>query len=369
MPMKPITGKNHSVRTLHPGYHGDGDEDPCKRGILRNTSCRRYREQLRNARHTNILQGVMVVTCVATVIALLLLQSMEMIAASDTEQASGPADDRQLLTRLWSLWLSVSNFLVSDVIGESTGFLEDNVASEPSQPIQPIRSYYCNQRLDTKNIFEHIRKQVINQEQALARFERAMHSDRQFKSLALLGPPGVGKTLTAIALRQHFPWPENIHAYSWSTYVPDEVRKFHMVRHFVEQLSDCGQNLLIIDNLSTCDYSIVPIYNQLILEREGERNAAANQSVLVVYIFNLETEHYWEQFELLQQLPSDTTIISYRPFGREELMDCLENELQLEQRVLSQRALSCILDETDVYATGCKRLRQLILQYGRPEID
>lgn len=294
------------------------------------------------------MQGLMMVTIVATAVVVVWLHSMELKVVDGA------------LSHLQALW--VGGLGVLRMGGTAT------VAESDS-----TRGFYCSQQLDTLRMFRQIGRQVLNQELALARLERVVSSQRKFKSVALLGAPGVGKSLTVMALRQQFPWPENVHSYSWSTYVPDGVKKFHIIRNFVDQLSDCGQNLLIVDNLSTCDYGIVPIYNQMLMEREGARreergelSAAVNQTVIVIYVFNLETEYYWEQFELLQQLPVDTTIVNYRLFDREELSDCLEQELRLEQRHLDPSIVEQILDEAllDIEYSGCKRLRHLILQHG-----
>jgi len=333
--------------TLHPGS-SDDMVDPRVRGILQKTRCRPYREKLRSIQQANIMQGLMIVTSAATVLAVLGFNYMDLALGHDLTQVEIFGGTLQ------SVWLGVVGLLG---LSGKLGATKEETA----------RALYCNQKLDAMGIFRQLSRQVLNQEHALARFEKVMKSPSNFKSVALLGPPGVGKSLTAMGLRQQFPWQENVHTYSWSTYVPDGVHKFHLIRNFVEHLSDCGQNLLIIDNLSTCDYGIVPIYNKLLIEREGDFNAAVNQTVLVVYIFNLEMEYYWQQFELLQQLPVETTIINYRPFGRDELTDCLQQELRLEQRTLDQGRASQILEEAllNVQCTGCKGLRHQVFEYGQ----
>ena len=144
----------------------------------------------------------------------------------------------------------------------------------------------------------------------------------------------------------------------------DEASKFRLIRQFADGLSECGVNLLIIDNLTTCDHGLVPIYNRLILEREGEPKG--NQMVLVVYVFNLETNLYWEQFELLQELPAETTIVNFRFFNEDDLLDCLASELKRERRILTSKKESFILQEAmkTVHSSGCKSLRLLLLQNG-----
>lgn len=286
------------------------------------------------------------------------------------------SEQEQQQPSLWTSALRLVGLEEADSDGES--FLKAKVRITMKQSfldayivfsLQDIAgSGSCSpEALDLRRIFRLMGQAVLNQEQALARMERALAGSEQFHSVALLGPPGVGKSLAANALRQNFPWPANAHTYSWNTRVGNEVMKFRLVRQFAEGLSDCGANLLIIDNLATCDHGLVPIYNRLIREREGEPDR--NQTVLVVYVFTLETDMYWEQFELLQQqLPAETTIVSFRFFARDDLLDCLANELQVEQRYLSEEKVSLVLAEAmrQVHEMGCKSLRRLIFEHGVP---
>ncbi|KAH8371759.1 hypothetical protein KR093_008785, partial [Drosophila rubida] len=335
----------------HPGDAVDA-EGPKRRGILQNTYCRSYRAQLRSTQQMNIVHGLLVLAAATTVLGVLFFHSMELTLASEVGETPLEA------VTLQSLWLGVAGLL-----GLGVGERSDGAQGEDA-----LRAFYCEQQLDAKRIFRQIGRRVLNQEHALARFERVVQSPRRFKAVALLGPPGVGKSLTALALRQLFPWQENVHSYAWDTYVPDGVQKFQLMRQFVEQLADCGHNLIVIDNLAACDYSVVSIYNRLLQEREGDAEAAANQTVLVVYIFNLEMQYYSQQYELLHQLPVDVTVINYQPFGRQELADCLQQELRLEQRTLDKLGLARILDDamSSVQCHGCKGLRQCALQLGAP---
>ncbi|KAI8033002.1 hypothetical protein M5D96_014247 [Drosophila gunungcola] len=283
------------------------DGDPRVRGILRSTSCRRHRERLRSSRQSKLLQGTAIVAAVLVVCTLLLLLGIEMA----TEQMDVPKQPEE------GLWMGALRLL---------GLEQEEDRLAGNSYMQTHAGFCSPQALDLRRIFGHMNRVVLNQEQALARMERALGGTGRFRSVALLGPPGVGKTLAVNALRNCFPWPENAHSYSWSTHVPDEAKKFRLVRQFAEGLSDCGVNLLIIDNLETCDHGLVPIYNRLIMEREGDPNR--NQTVLVVYVFNLESDQYWEQFELLQELPAETTIVNFRFFHHDDLVDCMANELK-----------------------------------------
>ncbi|KAH8380620.1 hypothetical protein KR009_011782, partial [Drosophila setifemur] len=356
--------RHYPLRHPHPhagDYEEDDEDDPRRLGILSSISCRRHRERLRSKRQSRIVQGLTIFVAGLTVFALLLYLALEM--AGDQIEAAPENQEPQREESLESQQgqqqgqvfpRGVLRLLGLELDGDRDG---DGDSSKKAS---------CNpQSLDMRRIFKQISRQVLNQDQALARMERALGGNRRFRSVALLGPPGVGKTLSTNVLRMKFPWPANAHAYSWSTKVPEEeVGKFRMVRQFVDRLSDCGANLLIIDNLSPCDHGLVPIFNRLVLEREGDANA--NQTVLVVYVFNLETDLYWDQFELLQQLPQETTIVSFRFFGRDDLLDCLVHELRVEHRTLSRAKQSLVLEEAmaNAHGSGCKSLRLLVLQHG-----
>ncbi|XP_043649066.1 uncharacterized protein LOC122617308 [Drosophila teissieri] len=320
------------------------EEDPKQRGILRRTSCQRYRERLRSNRLSQLLHGLSIMATVAVVVVVMLFLGTKL----STEQMdySVPREEGLWLDILRLLGLEQEDYLSRDLYMRS-------------------KDAFCSPAaLDLGRIFRYMGRVVLNQEQALARMERALSGSGRFRSVALLGPPGVGKSLAAETLRQCFPWPGNAHSYSWSTQVPDGASKFRLIRQFADGLSECGVNLLIIDNLTTCDHGLVPIYNRLIMEREGEPKG--NQTVLVVYVFNLETNQYWEQFELMQELPPETTIVNFRFFNEDDLVDCLASELKKEQRVLSSEKESLLLQEAmkTVQSSGCKLLRRLILQNG-----
>ncbi|XP_068149112.1 uncharacterized protein [Drosophila tropicalis] len=368
---RPVTMKSVSSHSLDPGHQVQTEaEDPRKRGILRNTCCCQYRKRLRSSRRTNIFKGLMTIMGITLAMSILILNGMEVsetaseLGLKATASASGAMDINQAKDALWmgikNIFASIGELMPPQQVADEESVEEKE---EPSETEHSNHYHYKEKRLDTQLIFQQIGKKVLNQEQALKRLERAFDRDGKLNSVALLGPPGVGKSLTARTLDRHFPWPENVHTYLWSTYVPDEARKFHMLRQFVENLSDCGKNLLIIDNLSTCDYSIVPIFNEMTAR-------ASNQSVFILYIFNLDTEQYWEQFDILQNLPDETAIVNFRFFGRYELMDCLENELEKRHEYLDQKTIERIINKiyNDYSATGCKGISELVLQRGFSEM-
>ncbi|SPP83240.1 Hypothetical predicted protein [Drosophila guanche] len=182
-----------------------------------------------------------------------------------------------------------------------------------------------------------------NQDRALGQMAEELSRDRKFRSVALMGPPGVGKTMTATALIKNFPWPENVRTYSWNSKESgkDDVSKFRKLREFMHDLSGCGMNLHIIDDLNVDNPEIVPIYNDMMLRRESEGTkdkGTASETVFVVYIFNLKSKDLENQLKYLQKLSPHTKSVAFRSFEPKDLKSCLENELKAANYKLSEEA-------------------------------
>lgn len=228
------------------------------------------------------------------------------------------------------------------------------------------KPHYCDAILDVQTMMQGMREfRILHQEEALQRLESTLRNQTQFHSIAIVGPSGVGKTMTANALASHFPWRENIWSYAWNTHVENEVQKFRMLRLLVEQFSDCGRNLLIVDNLSPCDDEVVPLLNQMI----DSQDDASNKRVIVIYIFNLnamlDTISYQQQGSSLQHLPNTTTI-NFKSLNERDLRDCIYREIKTENRILTKDNLDEIVNTIDVATSGCKKVKAKVLVYGRP---
>ncbi|BFG01644.1 uncharacterized protein DMAD_01345 [Drosophila madeirensis] len=235
------------------------------------------------------------------------------------------------------------------------------------------RCYFCNQPMYVEKSINLIGQLVVGQDKALFQLEQVLSRDCTLRSVALLGPPGVGKTMTATALMKNFPWPQNVRSFSWNSKAmapgKDDVEKFRKLRQFMNQLSSCGRNLLVIDDLQVDDKAVVPIYNEMILNRVGTLDdTMATKTVLVVYIFNLEKQHLEEHQKLLQGLSDATTPINFRSFGVGELKLCLESELKAMKYSLEKEAEAAVLKSSteQLDTAGCKSLRPLIEQLGKP---
>lgn len=249
---------------------------------------------------------------------------------------------------------------------KQTTLLQDFLNSYRRQYHQIVhgKPHYCESLLDVQSMMLRMRDyRILHQEEALQRLERTLRNQTQFHPIAIVGPSGVGKTMTANALAANFPWNENVWTYSWNTHVENEVQKFRMLRLYVEQFSDCGRNLLIVDNLSPCDDAVVPLLNQMIASQEK----ASNNRVIVIYIFNLnamlDLNSYQQQERTLQHLPN-TTIINFKRLNERDLRDCIYREMHTENLTITKDNFDEIFRTIDVATSGCKKVKAKVLVYG-----
>lgn len=227
------------------------------------------------------------------------------------------------------------------------------------------KNNYCDQKqqLDTATLFARIKQnRILHQEQAMQQIEVALRNESDLNAIALVGPTGVGKTLFMGALQENFPWQENVHTYAWNTFVKDEAEKFHLIRILIENLSECGQNLLVIENLQACDLGVIAIINQLLMEA----NKKQHKRVVIFYVFNLNTmltaEAYETQRDLLQSLP-DCQVINFKSFKQPELKDCIKREAEIENVTLRQQDYDEIVETIDPHKSGCKNVNAKVLMY------
>ncbi|XP_073828331.1 uncharacterized protein [Musca autumnalis] len=225
---------------------------------------------------------------------------------------------------------------------------------------------YCDQKqpLGTPALFERIKQHgILNQEKSLQQIDVALRNESDLNAIALVGPVGVGKSLFMRAMMENFPWQENVHSYAWNAYVGDEEEKIRLVRLLIDNLSDCGQNLLVIENLWSSDHGAVSIINQLVRESIEKQQ----KRVVIFYVFSLNTmlapAKYEEQNKMLEIL-TDTHVIHFKRFGENELRDCITREAEMGGLKLSPQYFDEIVATIEPSKSGCKNVYAKVLMYG-----
>nr|XP_044251127.1 uncharacterized protein LOC108062320 [Drosophila takahashii] len=270
-------------------------------------------------------------------------------------------------TPLW-LWAA----LVVLVIGAGVGLclqLDDNFLESYKNQYHSIvhnRDNYCDRGQRLGHMVQQARRHVLHQDGALEQLEQALDSPSR-QIIALVGSSGVGKSLTAGILRNHFPWPENVRTLSWSG-----ARSVRRLEGLLTQLAYCGQNLIVVDNMEPADAEHVPAISELIkahdeIANRTEQPHLKQLTVLLVFSVNrLQGDEEFEaEMETLRRLPR-SHVITYAALEAIHLVDCIRREAQNARLQLEDDQVEEIIRGSDARASGCKSIPAKVLLYGRP---
>lgn len=220
---------------------------------------------------------------------------------------------------------------------------------------------YCLPIINVENLFSSIRKKVINQETALATMELELKhlNESKFIALAIAGASGVGKSLFVHELMLNFPWKENIQSETFS------IHNF-VIGNFLGHLSDCGVNLVIIDNFEPNDTFFIEKYNKKLYEKTLEQ---VSVNLLVVYVINIPTYTHVQKklYNITMeevQLLRDVKIVEFRKFNLKDAQDCIRHESKSLNLTLNDEDFEEISKMIDPKSSGCKNVYSKVLMYG-----
>ncbi|XP_020799184.1 uncharacterized protein LOC110177012 [Drosophila serrata] len=223
----------------------------------------------------------------------------------------------QVQRRLFCYWMLIGCFALGL-------FLERYIHSRAPS----MQDSYCKRSYRLGDMMTHVRRQVLLQEQALDQLEWALDNGT-FRNIALVGTPDVGKSHTARSLRETFPWPENVKTLSWR-----ESPSLLRVQSMLKNLLLCGQNLILIDDLTPLNGHLVPIINELIRGRKEIAQASSSskksesdprlKQLTSIFIFTLDRHQPEEIFQAemaaLKELP-ETHVIIYAALEHSQLAE------------------------------------------------
>ncbi|KAH8334341.1 hypothetical protein KR059_009108 [Drosophila kikkawai] len=191
---------------------------------------------------------------------------------------------------------------------------------------------YCDRSHRLGDMVTHVRRQVLYQEEALDQLEQALDNS-SYRNIALVGFSDVGKSHTARSLRENFPWPENVKTLSWR-----ETPSLLRVQSMLKNILLCGQNLILIDDLTPLDGSLVSIINELIRGRK-EIAKGSNKSdpdlkqLTSIFMFTLDRQLPEEivqaEIEALKELP-ETHVIIYAALEPSHLKECKDLDVPVK---------------------------------------
>lgn len=211
---------------------------------------------------------------------------------------------------------------------------------------------YCKEHFDSKRIMTTLRHQIINQDAALNRIEAAFLEHEKVTALAMLGPQGVGKTMTLNIIQNHFQWHLNIQQFVWSSFDSQQSQS-KSLSDLIDSLSTCGQNGIFIDNIPTSSLPVIKQFHEKLVNRCNE----TRMKCIIIYVFQFDT---WpiDKFDF-----DEVKLVKYRSFDSKDLLDCLAAESARLKVELTPEQRDELLDSIDVERNGCKTVAAKIALY------
>lgn len=222
---------------------------------------------------------------------------------------------------------------------------------------------YCEQHLDVELIMEQLTERVIGQQNAINRLKRIILNHQNLTSIALIGTSGIGKTLTTNVIQSHFHWNENIQLITWLDY--HETMKKADVNYFrnvMRSLSHCGQNLVIIDDIPESEINFIQKIN--IRFRKYVLNDSKIK-LLIFYVIRVQSSNNSQLDNPDQegdfQFDETISMIHYRKFNKNDLIECIKTESKLINTPLNDNEINDIIKYINVDKFGCKNVHSKIV--------
>lgn len=214
-------------------------------------------------------------------------------------------------------------------------------------------SKFCYRRLDPTTIVEKLKERVIGQDDAVGLISASLDLANREKviQIAFIGKTGVGKTLTANILMSNFKWQQNvislIYDINFQANLNEQEAYEADIAVVSSRLSDCGFNLVVIDDIKPTLNSMKRINE---LETRLHRMAKQNlYKIVFVVIFSGALD------EAAHDQIRDFVHVDFNPFTKEMFQKCIEiherfHNIKLEPKDIEE------LYFINYTISGCKTL-------------
>lgn len=213
---------------------------------------------------------------------------------------------------------------------------------------------FCHRQLDSLPILEKLREQVIAQEDALKLIGASLElaNRERIIQIALIGPVGTGKTLTASIISENFKWQRNvvslIYDLNFRKDLSDQEVEEDDFRVATSRFSDCGFNLIVIDNVDTDESAIERMTS---LERSLHRLAKQKlHKIVLIVIFKRNLSPSAAQERL-----NHFVIVEFAAFTEKSFEQCIRAHEKLHSLKLSTKDID-ELKLINFTHSGCKTL-------------
>lgn len=227
---------------------------------------------------------------------------------------------------------------------------------------------HTDDHFDNSIVIRKIRESVLHQDFALSELDHLLEIHKKITSMAIIGPTGTGKTLTASILQQYFTWPENVVHLIW----PLESNSLPHASYNSAfwKLTNRGQNLLIVDQIPYGSESRIAIFHQRLLDYLTEQRMKA----IILFVFSVPTflddqlrhlESNINQVASFNKANGIEPIIFQSITTTQAVRSCVEkaqSDLGLTQ--LTNAQIEEIVASIDAPRSGCKKVHAKTALYA-----
>lgn len=226
---------------------------------------------------------------------------------------------------------------------------------------------YCDQTFDFGNVTTALKKNVIGQDLVIKELSTLFTEHSTRTSAVILGNTGVGKTLTSKLIGDNFQWIENVNYFIWSSSESNKTQ-FKKLGKTIKNVSNCGHNLLFVDDLDYKDGSVVLEIENFIRTKSPEKNP----KLIIFYIVNLHK--YSEKDKKSYQNKVDSIkatihlpVIEFRDLTEEDGLKCIKLQCAILGITLTDEETKDVIASIVPTRSGCKHVYSKIALYKKLE--
>ncbi|XP_046606654.1 uncharacterized protein LOC124298541 isoform X1 [Neodiprion virginianus] len=214
----------------------------------------------------------------------------------------------------------------------------------------------CVQRFDPAETIRELENRVFGQAKAVQELgvQLTTLESSRFKIVVLIGGTGIGKSYAAHIISENFPARRNVFHY-----IP---RLQPMERYAWELSSDCGCNLIVIENLSNRDIADASDF----AARLASRVAQGNYCLLILQVINVheihddlkhtvdlarstkEIQDYYKSKNL------NVNVVTFEPLSSDDVDRCIAEAAKERKLTLSADEIRRVRLGLEIAGSGCK---------------